>query len=239
MKIIRESENLCRLTRFGMINCFLVREPDGFTLIDTGLFASASSIVRAANVLGGQIRRIALTHSHIDHVGSLDALVAAIPGAEFLIGRRESLLAKKDFPLEPGETGKPLSGFTGAQATPSRLLEEGDRVGSLKAISSPGHTPDHLSYLDTRDNSLIAGDAFTTQTGLVVAGVFKPTFPFPAVFTWSGVLAVKSAVKLRGLKPFVLAVGHGPTLFSPAQKMDLALEEAFRQYPDAERKKHA
>jgi hypothetical protein len=33
----KEAKNLFRLTRFGMINCFLVREDDGLTLIDTSL----------------------------------------------------------------------------------------------------------------------------------------------------------------------------------------------------------
>ena len=111
---------------------------------------------------------------------------------------------------------------------------DGERVGSLKAVSSPGHTPGHMAFLDVRDNTLIAGDAFTTQTGVVVAGVFKPLFPFPALFSWNAVLAAKSAVKLRGLNPSILAVGHGPSIPSPARQMDIALEEAFRQHPEAQ-----
>jgi hypothetical protein len=75
--------------------------------------------------------------------------------------------------------------------------------------------------------------AFTTQTGVVVAGVFKALFPFPALFSWNAVLAAKSAAKLRGLNPELLAVGHGPSISSPARQMDVALEEAFRQHPEA------
>jgi len=233
MKIVRETENLLRLTRFGMINSFLVRETDGFTLVDTGLAGSAASILTTTQKLGGTILRIVLTHAHVDHVGSLDALLGALPAAEFSLGKRESRLLRRDFALEPGESGKMLFGFTGAKAIPSRLLAEGDRVGSLQAIASPGHTPGHFSFSDVRDNSLIAGDAFTTQNGLVAAGVFKPSFPFPALFSWNAVLAVKSAAKLRRRNPSILAVGHGSTLFSPAEKMDLALEEAHRQHPEA------
>jgi len=90
-----------------------------------------------------------------------------------------------------------------------------------------------MAYLDLRDNTLIAGDAFTTQTGIVVTGVFKALFPFPALFSWNAVLAAKSAAKLRGLNPGILAVGHGPSISSPARQIDVALEEAFRQHPEA------
>jgi glyoxylase-like metal-dependent hydrolase (beta-lactamase superfamily II) len=135
--------------------------------------------------------------------------------------------------LDAGENGKALVGFTGAKSQPSRLLVEGDRLGSLQAVASPGHTPGHVAYLDVRNNALIAGDAFTTQTGVVVAGVFKALFPFPALFSWNAVLAAKSAAKLRGLNAKILAVGHGPSIRSPARQMDVALEEAFRQHPEA------
>jgi glyoxylase-like metal-dependent hydrolase (beta-lactamase superfamily II) len=215
-----------------MINCFLVREADGFTLVDTGLRGSAGAVLRAAARLGASIRRIVLTHAHIDHMGSLDSLMAALPSSELAIGRREARLLAKDLSLDAGEKGKTLFGFTGAKAQPGRLLVEGDRVGSLQAVASPGHTPGHMAYLDVRDNALIAGDAFTTQTGVVVAGVFKPLFPFPALFSWNAVVAAMSAAKLRGLNPRILAVGHGPTIASPVREMDLALEEAFRQHPE-------
>ena len=233
MRVVQETDNLFRLTRFGMINCFLVREPEGFTLVDTGLRGSARAILRAASRLGASIRRIVLTHAHIDHIGSIDSLMAALSSSELAIGKREARLLAKDLSLDAGEKGKTLIGFTGAKAQPGRLLMEGDRIGSLKAVSSPGHTPGHMAYLDVRDSTLIAGDAFTTQTGVVVAGVFKPLFPFPALFSWNAVVSAKSAGKLRGLNPSILAVGHGPTIASPAREMDLAIEEAFHQHPEA------
>ena len=233
MRVVQETDNLFRLTRFGIINCFLVREADGFTLVDTGLRGSAGDILNAASRLGAPIGRIALTHAHIDHIGSIDNLMAALPSAELLIGQREARLLAKDLSLDAGEHGKSLVGFTGAKSRPNRLLVEGERVGSLQAVASPGHTPGHMAFFDVRDNALIAGDAFTTQTGVVVAGVFKASFPFPALFSWNAVLAAQSAANLRGLNPSLLAVGHGPSIPSPARQMDMALEEAFRQHPEA------
>ena len=163
-----------------MVNCFLVREEDGLTLVDTGLAGSTVGILRAARTLDSSICRIVLTHAHLDHVGSIDALLSELPTIEFLVGKRETRLLTRDFTLDADERGKKLLGFPGVKSRPQRCLNDGDRVGSLQAISSPGHTPGHMAYLDVRDGSLLAGDAFTTQSGVVAAGVLKLYFPIPS-----------------------------------------------------------
>jgi glyoxylase-like metal-dependent hydrolase (beta-lactamase superfamily II) len=229
VQLVQETKNLVRLTRFGMVNCFLVREDDGLTLVDTGVAGSAPGIRNAAQSLGVPIRRVLLTHAHIDHVGSLDALVSEYRGMEFAVGQRESRLLRKDFSLDAGEMGKRPIGFPGAKSQPTLLLNDGERVGSLQAVFSPGHTPGHFAFLDVRDGSLIAGDAFTTQTGVLAAGTFKLLFPFPVLFSWNREVAAESAQKLRALKPERLAVGHGKTVESPLAAMDQAIELAFRQ----------
>jgi glyoxylase-like metal-dependent hydrolase (beta-lactamase superfamily II) len=212
-----------------MVNCFLVREDHGLTLVDTGLAGSAPGILTVARSLGAPIRRIVLTHAHIDHVGSLDALAREYRQIEFAVGQRESRLLRKDFSLDAGESGKKLLGFPGVKLPPTILLRDGDRIGSLQSIFSPGHTPGHMSFLDVRDGSLVAGDAFTTQTGVLAAGTFRLLFPFPALFSWNREVAAESARKLRDFKPARLAVGHGKTVESPLAAMDRAIELAFRQ----------
>ncbi|HKM83577.1 MAG TPA: MBL fold metallo-hydrolase [Candidatus Acidoferrum sp.] len=231
MKIVQETENLFGLTRFGMVNCFLVREDDGLTLVDTNLPGTARVILGTAEKLCSPIRRILLTHAHFDHTGSVENLMAALPEIELMIGLREQRLLAGDLSLDPQESGKKLIGFARVSAKPTRVLSDSDRVGSLEAISCPGHTPGHMAFRDVRDNSLIAGDSFTTQTGLVAAGVFSIVFPFPAWFSWNATLAAESAARLRSLNPSLLCVGHGRTLVSPLTEMDRAIEVAFQQHP--------
>lgn len=233
MNIVQETPNLYRLTRFGMLNCFLVKDENGCTLIDTNIGGSCRAILQSSRTLGWPIRRIALTHAHFDHVSSLDELAFTLPGVEVLIGKRESRLLRGDFSLDPGEHGKALLGFAPTHTRATKTLVDGEQVGWLRAISCPGHTPGHFAFLDVRDNSLIAGDAFVTQTGVVAAGVFRWTFPFPAWFSWNGELSAQSAAKLCALKPSRLAVGHGKTIVSPVDAMERAVATAYEQHPSA------
>ena len=61
MKITPFGDNLIQLTRYPMlfpVNCYLVREDDGFTLIDTGLPGSTAAILAAAQAHGAPIREV-------------------------------------------------------------------------------------------------------------------------------------------------------------------------------------
>jgi glyoxylase-like metal-dependent hydrolase (beta-lactamase superfamily II) len=230
MKITTYGQNLIQLTRLPRlfpVNCYLVREDDGFTLIDTGLPGSAAAILAAAQAHGAPIRRIVLTHAHMDHVASLDALHAALPNAEMLISARDARFLAGERSLDAGETqGKLRGSYQTCQTRPTRTLAPGDRVGSLEAIAAPGHTPGHMAFFDTRNRALIAGDAFQTRGGVAVSGTLKPLFPFPAIGTWHAPTALASARALRALEPALLAIGHGVVLAEPLPAIDLAIAEA-------------
>jgi glyoxylase-like metal-dependent hydrolase (beta-lactamase superfamily II) len=229
MKITQSGQFLIQLTRLWAFNCFLVREADGFTLIDTNLPGSAAAILQAAQQLGLLIAHIALTHSHQDHAASLDALHLALPQAQIAFPAREARLLAGDLSLDPAEPQSKLrGGYITVNTQPARLLQPGDRLGSLEVVPAPGHTPGHVAFLDTRDRSLIAGDAFQTQFGIAVSGTLKLMFPFPALATWHKPTALQTARALRALNPSRLAVGHGPTLDNPLAAMDAAILAAER-----------
>ncbi|MEZ4658387.1 MAG: MBL fold metallo-hydrolase [Caldilineaceae bacterium] len=220
MKIMQHGQYLVQLTRLGAFNCYLVREDDGFTLVDTNLAGSANGILAAARKLGAPIKRIALTHAHNDHAASLDKLAAQLPNAEVIMSPRTAAFLRSEMALLAAEPAAQLRGSYITCATePSRLINPGDRIGALEVIATPGHTPDHLAFLDRRDGSLIAGDAFQTKAGIAVAGTVRWLFPFPAWATWHKETALRSAQRLLDRQPTRLAVGHGAVLEQPQSAM--------------------
>jgi glyoxylase-like metal-dependent hydrolase (beta-lactamase superfamily II) len=112
---------------------------------------------------------------------------------------------------------------------PTNFVDEGAYIGSLRVIGTRGHTPGHISFLDTRDGSLLAGDALQTQGGIAVAGVIKAAFPIPALATWNRELSYQSAMHLRAFRPERLAPGHGKVMEDCLPAMDAALREAERE----------
>src|SRR5579863_8882520 len=237
MKVTAFSDNLYQLTRLVAFNCYLVREDAGLTLIDTNLSGQAQAIIQEARKLSLPIVRILLTHAHVDHVGSLDALHEALPDAQVAISERDARFLSGDKSLDASEPQVKLrGGYPVCQTMPTLLLHEGDRLGSLEVIATPGHTPGHIAFLDTRDRSLIAGDAYQTQGGVAVSGTVEPLFPLPAFATWHKGLAEESARKLLALSPSVLAVGHGRMLSQPQVAMERAIRVMERTLAKEERK---
>ena len=218
---------LHRISRCGLVNCFLVEEDDGLTLVDTMLPRSAKAILAEAERLGRPIARIALTHAHGDHIGSLDALARDLPGAEVSISARDARLMAGDMSLDPGEPDDKLRGsYPGAETRPGRTLTPGDRLGSLEVVAAPGHTPGQVALLDTRDRTLYCGDAYSTLGGVATCAKVNPRFPLPALATWHRPTALETARALRALDPARLAPGHGKVVESPGAAMDAAIAQA-------------
>ena len=219
--------NFERVSRFGFVNAYLVREEDGLTLVDTAIAGSAKPILAAAERIGAPIRRIALTHAHSDHVGSVDAVVDRLDGVELIVSEREARLLRKDKSLEPEEPqDRPKGGFPGVSTEPTRRVEPGDTIGSLEVIAAPGHTPGHVAFLDLRDETLFCGDAYSTLGGVATSAKPNPLVPLPALVTWHRPTALETARSLRTREPKALAPGHGKVVENPIAAMDAAIAKA-------------
>ena len=181
---------------------YVIRDPDGLTLIDTGTPSASRQLLRQIKGSGRAvttIKRILITHAHHDHIGSLPQL-KALSGAQVISCAAEQPYIQGEIPSNVGNRM--------AEATPvDRLLEDGEVLpevlDGLQAIFTPGHTPGHLAFWQPEQRILFCGDALFNLAGLR---------PAPGPFTVDVEEAKRSILRLAELEPAVLCCGHGPVV---------------------------
>ena len=234
MKVRSISTHAHQLTRLGLFNCYLVRESDSYTLIDSTLKGGGKAIIADARAVAPEpIARILLTHAHGDHVGSVDELKAELGQVDLAITPRDARLLSKppDKTLESGEPQAKLKGsYPGIRTVPSHFVDDGELFGSLRVITTPGHTPGHASFFDERDGTLFTGDALICVGGNVHVPGFGPWyFPLPGLATWHKPMALASAQKLLdtlGTEIRRYASGHGRLVEGGPGLLQAAIDNA-------------
>lgn len=193
----------------------------GATLVDTGTPGLLPAITAALGELGlspADVRRVVVTHHDLDHIGSLEAVVAA-SGAEVLTsaaevpyvqeGRRAQKMPPPErvdelMPHLPPHVRERLKNPPKVQVPVRRALEDGellDIAGGVRVIFTPGHTVGHLSLYVEGDGVLISGDALTSAEGQLMGPPAQATADMPT--------AMASVTKLAALEPASILTYHG------------------------------
>jgi glyoxylase-like metal-dependent hydrolase (beta-lactamase superfamily II) len=127
----------------------------------------------------GGLGGIALTHDHVDHTEAVPAVRERHPSATLAAARG---------PVDV-------------------RLANGDSFGPLCALATPGHAPDHMTYL-WREVAL-TGDAVLGEGSVFIS-------PDPGALR--GYLDGLSALRRRS--PALILPGHGPIVNDPAARLD-------------------
>lgn len=141
-----------------------------------------SAVVAEVAARGGA-GGIAITHAHADHT----------EGAAELRARTGAAIA--------------AMGFAGADIP----LADGDVLGPLTAVATPGHAPDHLAFV--AGSACFTGDAILGEGSVFIA-------PDPGALR--GYLSALE--RLAGMGLTLLCPGHGPPVDDPAAKIGQYLD---------------
>jgi glyoxylase-like metal-dependent hydrolase (beta-lactamase superfamily II) len=196
------------------ISVLLIREEDGWTLVDTGLGSSPKRIQSALASLGadaGKLKRIFITHQHDDHVGGLRGILEFAPEAEVSASAHEAAVISGERGFDPQSNR--FMRYMARNARPpgievGRIVEEGDLVAGFRVISTPGHTLGHVSLLHDEHKLLFTADAFGALPFKLRVGVIRAFCTDPG-------LAKRSAEKLLDEEFENVYFSHGrPLLYA-------------------------
>lgn len=166
----------------GPMSLCLLVENGGATLVDAGIPGASAPLLDYLNEIRlapEAIRRVIITHHHIDHVGGLPEILkltqaevwahredtpvidGSVPRDEVPAERMEAMLAR----LAPEERPAALERVKRLMAVPGIHVdlslvggEELNMLGGVQILHTPGHTAGHLALFLPAMSLLIAGD---------------------------------------------------------------------------------
>ena len=169
------------------INLYLLRDGDGFALIDTGLGTATTQNywLQVFKKLGSRLTKVIVTHMHPDHIGMAGWLTEHFKVPLFM-SHDEYFVARSILAGDQGASKwldeqfyvrcgldqdyihKSLSNRKGMQSVVKPIplsferLSAGDTIDigklSWKVIIGRGHSPEHVCLYNTQNQWLISGD---------------------------------------------------------------------------------
>ncbi len=224
---VREVADGVYLVERAHVNCYILVDDDGVTLVDAGLPGTWRPLLETLRALGrkpGYVAGIVLTHGHFDHVGLARRFaergipIWAHAGDERLVRhpyRYRHEAARLRYPFTHPRAIPVLGRMAGAGALNVRGTHVTDRLidgvplelpGRLIPIWSPGHTDGHCGFHLPQRDVLFSGDALVTLDPYT--GETGPRAVARAATADSGV-AVASLARLEATGASTVLPGHG------------------------------
>jgi glyoxylase-like metal-dependent hydrolase (beta-lactamase superfamily II) len=206
------TEGIHLIPRVRGANAYLVKRDDDIIVVDTGLPGNAGKIIDYVQSIGSNpsdIKMIVLTHSDMDHAGSV-ARLKEETNAKVAIHEADAprLSGEKELKAVKGVLGLFLR-VMGAVMRFNRvkadvLLKDSDIIDGLTVIHTPGHTEGSICLL-LPGRALFVGDALLTNDERVLS------LPRRSMSTDLD-QAKESIKKVSELEYSVLLPGHGPPI---------------------------
>ena len=178
--------------RHGLIGTYLLPEPEGYALVEVGPTSCREHLLAGlsrAGVEPRQVRDVLLTHIHLDHAGGAGSLAEDLPEATFHVHevglphlvdpRRLNESARRAWGEEAHALWGPVIPLPAGRVRPLRGGESLPLAsgGELQVLATPGHARHHLSFFDTKSQTVFTGDG----AGVLVPGAryIRPAVPPP------------------------------------------------------------
>lgn len=187
--------------------------------------------LRALGIEPGGVERVIMTHLHVDHTSGMRML----PKAEFICSREEWAAARKRFAAGKGYVSHHLP-----TASRMRLLDferEGESYdtftktidllgdGTVRLVSTPGHTVGHLSVLLRLTNGrqvLVIGDAAYT-----LRNIREKILPMITADDEASLRSMQEVEAFAEREPSAILVPtHDPTAWHQLRRVTASSEQA-------------
>lgn len=226
---INENTYLIDINMLGMekITRIFVVKGEKTALIDGGTSSESQGIIKSLKDFGLlPVDYIVISHSHWDHHQAVPALLEEMSGKDV-----ELLAHPKAIPLleDPSKVVYDWGTYdTLLLIKGVKPIKEGDVVDlegvELEVIDTPGHTPDCISLLDSKNKNLFVSDAVADKTDdtTCVPAFMPPSFD-PDTY-------VSTLEKLKKYDFESICLGHYGMYYGPDVKE--ILDEARTMYKE-------